>query len=282
MASYFEAHKNDFKIPEKRKIRYLLIDVEALRAKTVVPAADIEREYNNNSEQYTTPEQVRASHILLKTEGKDDAAVKAKAEELLKQARGGADFADLARKNSEDEASAKNGGDLDYFGRGRMVPEFDQAVFAMQPGAISDLVKTQYGYHIIKLVDKKNATTRTLAEVRQQLTDQLAYQRAQAQAADLAQNLEKQIKPSRRISTRSAKAQGLTVQESGFFARDEPILGLGPSPEAANKAFDMKPNDVAGPLRASRGFVFQTLVATQAPYVPKLGGSEGRACARRS
>jgi len=269
VTSYFEAHKNDFKIPEKRKIRYLLIDVEALRAKTVVPAADIEREYSNNSEQYTTPEQVRASHILLKTEGKDDAAVKAKAEALLKQARGGADFADLARKNSEDEASAKNGGDLDYFGRGRMVPEFDQAVFAMQPGAISDLVKTQYGYHIIKLVDKKNATTRSLAEVRQQLTDQLAYQRAQAQAADLAQNLEKQIAKPADLD-KVAKAQGLTVQESGFFARDEPILGLGPSPEAANKAFEMKPNDVSGPLRASRGFVFETLVAKQDPRDAKI------------
>jgi peptidyl-prolyl cis-trans isomerase D len=269
VTSYFDAHKNDFKIPEKRKIRYLLIDVEALRAKTIIPAADIEREYNNNSEQYTTPEQVRASHILLKTEGKDDAAVKTKAEELLKQARGGADFAELAKKNSEDEASAKNGGDLDYFGRGRMVPEFDQAVFAMQPGQISDLVKTQYGYHIIKLVDKKNATTRPLAEVRQQLTDQLAYQRAQAQAADLAQNLEKQISKPADLD-KVAKAQGLTVQESGFFARDEPILGLGPAPEAANKAFDMQTNEVSGALRASRGFVFETLVAKQDPYVPKV------------
>ena len=269
VASYFSGHQNDFKIPEKRKIRYLLIDVEALRGKTVVPASDIEREYNNNSEQYTTPEQVRASHILLKTEGKDDASVKAKAEGLLKQARNGADFAELAKKNSEDEASAKNGGDLDYFGRGRMVPEFDQAVFAMQPGAISDLVKTQYGYHIIKLVDKKNATTRPLAEVRQQLNDQLAYQRAQAQAADLAQTLEKQIKTPADLD-KVAKAQGLLVQESGLFARDEPILGLGPSPEAANKAFDMKTNEVSGPLRASRGFVFETLVAKQDPYVPKI------------
>jgi peptidyl-prolyl cis-trans isomerase D len=269
VASYFDAHKNDFKIPEKRKIRYLLIDIDAMRAKVVVPPADIEREYNNNSEQYTTPEQVRASHILLKTEGKDDAAVKAKAEELLKQARAGADFADLAKKNSEDDASAKNGGDLDYFGKGRMVPEFDAAVFAMQPGQISDLVKTQYGYHIIKLVDKKAATTRPLAEVRQQLNDQLAYQRAQAQAADLAQNLEKQIKKPADLDA-VAKTHGLAVQESGFFARDEPILGLGPAPEAANKAFDMKPNDVAGPLRASRGFVFETLVAKQDPYVPKV------------
>jgi peptidyl-prolyl cis-trans isomerase D len=257
VASYFDAHKNDFKIPEKRKIRYMLIDIDAMRAKVVIPPADIEREYKNNEEQYSTPEQVRASHILLKTEG------------LLKQAKGGADFAELAKKNSEDEASAKNGGDLDYFGKGRMVPEFDAAVFAMQPGQISDLVKTQYGYHIIKLIDKKPATTRPLAQVRQQLNDQLAYQRAQAQAADLAQTLEKQIKSPADLD-KVAKAQGLTVQESGFFARDEPILGLGPAPEAAGKAFDLKQGDVAGPLRASRGFVFETMVARQDPYVPKV------------
>jgi len=269
VASYFEGHKDDFKIPEKRKIRYVLLDVEAMRAKVVVPPADIEKAYNSSIEQYTTPEQVRASHILLKTEGKTDADVKAKAEAILKQAKAGADFAELAKKNSEDDSNAKNGGDLDYFGRGRMVPEFDQAVFAMQPGQISDLVKTQYGYHIIKLVDKKNAATRSLAEVRQQLTDQLAYERAQAQAAVLAEKLEKQVSKPADLD-KVAKAEGLTVQESGFFAREEPILGLGPAPEATNKAFDMKQGDVAGPLRGSRGFVFETLVAKQDPYVPKL------------
>ena len=269
VASYFDAHKPDFKMPEKRKIRYLLIDVDALRAKIVVPPADVERSYNDGIEQYTTAEQVRASHILLKTDGKDDAAVKAKAEDVLKQAKAGADFAELAKKYSEDEASAKNGGDLDYFGRGRMVPEFDQAVFAMQPGQTSDLVKTQYGYHIIKLVDKKAATTRTLADVRQQLTDQLAYERAQAQAADLAQNLEQQIRKPADLD-KVAKAQGLAVQESGFFARDEPILGLGPSPEASGRAFDMKQGEVSGTVRTSRGFAFLTLVGKQDPYVPKL------------
>ncbi|HEV2986564.1 MAG TPA: SurA N-terminal domain-containing protein [Vicinamibacterales bacterium] len=269
VAGYFDAHKEDFRIPEKRKIRYLLIDVEAMRTKVVVPAADIEKAYNSSIEQYTTPEQVRASHILLKTEGKDDAAVKAKAEEILKQAKAGADFSELARKNSEDEQSAKSGGDLDYFGRGRMVPEFDQTVFAMQPGQISDLVKTQYGYHVIKLVDKKSAATRPLTEVRQQLSDQLAYERAQAQAADLAAKLEKQITKAADLD-KVGKAEGLAVQESGFFARDEPILGLGPAPEAANKAFEMKPGDEVGPLRASRGFVFESLVTKQDPYVPKL------------
>jgi peptidyl-prolyl cis-trans isomerase D len=269
VTSYFDAHKADFKIPEKRKIRYLLIDVDALRAKVAVPAADVERAYNSGIEQYTTPEQVRASHILFKTDGKDDAAVKAKAEDVLKQAKAGADFAELAKKYSEDESSAKNGGDLDYFSKGRMVPEFDEVAFTLQPGQISDLVKTQFGYHIIKVVDKKAAATKTLAEVRPQITDQLAYERAQAQAADLAQKLEKEIGKPSDLDT-VAKAQGLTVQESGFFARDEPILGLGPSPEAAGKAFEMKTGEVGGPVRTSRGFAFETLVAKQDPYVPKL------------
>src|SRR5260370_36740332 len=101
-----------------------------------------------------------------------------------------------------------------------MVGEVGQAAFAMEAGTISDLVKTQYGYHIIKLVDKKVATTRTLAEVRQQISDQLAYERAQAQAGGLAQTLEKPgIKPAGRDKV--AKTQGMTLQESGVFRRDE-------------------------------------------------------------
>ncbi len=269
VAAYFEGHKNDFKIPEKRKIRYLLVDVDALRAAITVPAADVERAYNTNSEQYTTPEQVRASHILLKTEGKDDAAVKAKAEDLLKQARAGADFAELAKKSSEDEGTAKNGGDLDYFGRGRMVPEFDQTAFALEPGKISDLVKTQYGYHIIKVADKKPATTKSLADVRPQITDQLAYERAQTQATAMADAIAKEFTRPADVDT-VAKARGLMVQESGFFAREEPILGLGSSPEAAARAFDLKPGEVSGPIKTSRGIAFETFVAKQDPYIPKL------------
>jgi peptidyl-prolyl cis-trans isomerase D len=269
ISTYFEAHKADFKIPEKRKIRYLLIDVNAIRLKTVVPAADLERAYNNSIEQYSTPEQIRASHILLKTDGKDDAAVKARAEGVLQQVKSGGDFAELAKKYSEDEASAKNGGDLDYFGRGRMIPEFEQVAFELQPGQVSDLVKTSYGYHIIKLVDKKPGTTKTLAEVRQQLNDQLSAERAQAQAADLAQTLAKEISKPADLD-KVAKARGLTVQESGLFARDEPTAALGTSPDAASRVFQMKQGEVEGPVQTSRGFEFMTLVEKKDPYVPQL------------
>src|SRR5262249_25503696 len=254
--AYFNAHTADFKVPEKRKVKYLLIDVEALRAKVNVPPADVERAYNDNIEQYTTPEQVRASHILFKTEGKDDAVVKAKAEDVLKQAKApGADFAALAKKYSEDEGNAKNGGDLDFFGKGRMVPEFDRVAFSMEPGQTSDLVKTEYGYHIIKLTDKKPGGTKKLDEVRQQLIDQLAYDRAQTQAATLAESLEQQIKKPADLDT-VAKAQGLTVQETGLFARDEPILGVGSAPEMTARAFSMNPGEVSGVLRTGRGFAF--------------------------
>jgi len=268
-SSYFEAHKDSFKIPDKRKIRYLLVDVEAIRAKIVVSQAEIERAYNENITQYETPEQIRASHILLKTEGKDDAEVKARAEAILKQAKAGADFAELAKKNSEDEGTASKGGDLDFFGRGKMVPEFDQAAFALKPGEISDLVKTQYGYHIIKMADKKEGTTRSLADVRQQLTDQIAFERAQAQASDLAQSLQKQISKPADLDS-AAAARGLQVLESGFFARDEPILALGGSPEVSARAFGMNTGTVSGPISTSRGFVFLAVTDKRDPYIPKL------------
>ena len=269
VASYFEAHTADFRIPEKRKVKYLLIDVDALRAKITVPPADVERSYNDNIQQYTTPEQVRASHILLKTEGKDDAVVKARAEDILKQAKTGTDFAELAKKYSEDEANAKNGGDLDFFGKGRMVPEFDRVAFSMESGQISDLVKTEFGYHIIKLTDKKPGTTRKLDEVRQQITDQVAGERAQAQATTLADTLGRQITKPADLDP-VAKAQGLTVQETGFFARDEPILGVGAAPEMTARAFSMEVGEVSGALRTGRGFVFETVTEKKDSYIPQL------------
>ena len=244
----------------------------ALRAKVTVSQADLERATPTTSRGTQTPEQIRASHILLKTEGKDDAAVKARAEALLKQARGGADFADLAKKNSEDEGSAAKGGDLDFFGRGRMVPEFDTAAFALKPGEISELVKTRYGYHIIKMVDKKEGATRALNDVRQQLTDQIAFERAQSQASDIAQSLQTQITKAADLDT-AAAARGLKVEESGYFSRDEPRAVARGLAGSRRKSLRPRARRVAGPIGTSRGFVFRN-----------ARRSRGRVCAedRRS
>ena len=173
-----------------------------------MPPSEIERYYRANEAQFTTPEQVRASHILLKTEGKDEAAVKAKAEALLKQAKSGADFAALAKKNSEDEGSAAQGGDLDYFGRGRMAKEFEDAAFSLPPGQISDVVKSPFGFHIIKVTDRKPETKRSLEEARPQITEQLAYERAQAEVQTTGDAVAKEITSPADLD-KVAKARGL-------------------------------------------------------------------------
>jgi peptidyl-prolyl cis-trans isomerase D len=269
VARHFEAHQEDFRVPEKRKARFVLMDVDAIRLKTVVPDADIERAYNENFEQFSTPDEVRASHILLRTEGKDEADVRARAEEILKQARAGADFGQLATKSSEDTASAPKGGDVDFFSRGRMVPAFEEAAFALEEGAISDLVRTDFGFHIIKLTGKRPGTTRSLDSVRPQLVEQLGDQRAQAEAADLAERLAAAVASPAALNT-AAAANGLTVLESGFFARNEPIDGLGPAPEVAARVFAMSENEVSGVIPTARGPVVAVLAGRQDSYIPKL------------
>jgi peptidyl-prolyl cis-trans isomerase D len=269
VAAYYESHSAEYRRGEQRKIRYLLLDREQARQKVVVPPTDIQRYYNDNIQQFQTQEQVKASHILLETAGKNDADVKKRAEEILKQVKSGADFAELAKKVSEDKGSKANGGDLDYFSRGRMVPEFEQAAFSMQPGQISDLVKSQFGYHIIKVVDKKAGSTRPLEEVRTQIQQQLAMQTADQRITDQARNLEKRIDDPSDLDT-VAKELGVMVQESGLFQREDPVPGLGVAPQVSQEAFTLADKQVSTAIASSRGPVFISVSEKKDPYVPKL------------
>jgi peptidyl-prolyl cis-trans isomerase D len=271
VAKYFEDHKDEYRVGEKRKIRYVTVDQESLRAKATVTGQQIERYYNDNIQQYSTPQQVRASHILIKTTGKaeEDETAKKKAEDLLAQIKKGADFAELATKNSQDEGSAVKGGDLDFFGKGAMVPEFDKVAFELAPGQMSDLVKTQYGYHIIKVTDKRAATQKPLAEVRGQIEDQLKAEQASSAAKTLADQAAADIKKPADFD-RVAKARGLQSGESGLFQQDEPIAGIGFAPNVGSTAFTMKEGDVSEAIRTPQGYVFITVTGKQAPYVPKL------------
>jgi peptidyl-prolyl cis-trans isomerase D len=270
IASYYDAHKTEYRKGESRKIRYLLVDRDQVRSRITVTPQEIESYYNSNLQQFQAPEQVRASHILLKTDGKDEATVKKQAEDILKQAKApGADFAALAKKYSEDDGSKGNGGDLDYFPKGRMVPEFEQAAFSMQPGQISDLVKSQFGFHIIKVVDKKAAATRTLDEVRAQIQGTLTTQRLDQQLADRTRDLDARIKKPADLET-VGKEAGLVVSETGFFARDEPVPGIGPTPEVTNQAFQMKDGEVSRGLQSPRGPMYITVTGKREPYVPNL------------
>lgn len=212
---------------------------------------------------------MRASHILLKTENKDEAAVKKQAEDLLAKVKAGADFGELATKFSEDEASSKKNGDLDFFGRNQMVPEFDKVAFTLEPGQTSDLVKSQYGFHIIRVTEKKAATTRSLDEVRAQIEDQLKWERAQAEAQRIADEVATKLKTPGDFDS-YAKGRGLTVSESGFVSRDEPIAGLGMAPAVSERVFEMKEGDVSEAVRTPQGFAFVTVLAKNDAYVPKL------------
>jgi peptidyl-prolyl cis-trans isomerase D len=269
IAAHYQSHSAEYRRGEQRKIKYLLLDREQARQKVVVPPTDIQRYYNDNIQQYQTPEQIRASHILLETAGKNDADVKKRADEIAKQVKSGADFAELAKKVSEDKGSAANGGDLDYFGRGRMVPEFEQAAFAMQPGQISDPIKSQFGYHIIKLVDKRAGATRPLEEVRAQIQQQLASETADQRITQQARDLEKRISGPGDLDT-VAKELGVMVQESGLFQREDPVPGLGVAPQVSQEAFTLTDQQVSKAVASSRGPVFITVTEKQDPYVPKL------------
>ncbi|HEX7281396.1 MAG TPA: peptidylprolyl isomerase, partial [Vicinamibacterales bacterium] len=246
-----------------------------VRNSIIVPDAEVEAFYKQNLQQYQTPAQVRASHILLKLEGKDEKQVQALAEEIAKKAKGGADFAALAKQYSEDDSNNTNGGDLDYFGRGRMVAEFEQAAFAMKAGEISDPVKTAFGYHIIKMVDNKADTTRPLAEVRDEIVEQLKWQKAQAEAEKIAKSLEATLKSAADLD-RIAKERSLAVVETGLLQQTEPIQGVGQQPELSTRLFGMKEGEVTPAMRVATGWVFGTVTGRQDAYVPQLAEVRAR------
>ena len=271
IAAHFAAHSSNYRVPDRRKIRFVRINTADVAAKTKISREDVERSYNARLGNYTTPEQIRASHILLTTEGKDDAAVKAQAEQVLKEAKSGADFAALAKKYSQDESNAQQGGDLDYFSRGRMVPAFDTAAFALKPGEISDLVKTEFGYHIIKVTDRKPAIVRPVTDpaVYKELEDDLVNEQAEQQAASLGEALVAEAKTPQALD-KAAASRGLKVEESGFFPRGGMIDGLGPQSPVSSAAFDLADNTVSAPIVGPTGRVVFYVSGKQDSYVPKL------------
>ena len=266
----FSAHADQYQVAERRRVRFLSIDAQALRAKVTVTDAEIQQQYQSSIATYSTPEQVRVRHILLKNEGKDDATVKAAAEAVLARTKApGADFAKLATQYSEDEGSKDKGGEYDFFGKGTMVTEFEDAAWALNKDEVSGLVKTQFGYHIIKLLDKRPASVKPLAEVKAQIDDQLRWGKAQEEAQKISDEVAPSIKQPSDID-RIAQSRGLVVGDSGLFTRDEPLAGLGFVPSVAAEAFAMTQGAVSGALRTDRGFAFISLAEVQAPHAPKL------------
>ncbi len=167
--AYYEAHREDFAHPEQRQVRYLLVDDAKLRRTMAVSDAQIEEYYRTRGSEFASPERARGRHILLRPPTQDNAGWRTAQEQAQavyqRAVQQGADFAALAREFSQDEGSKPNGGDLGWFARGQMVPEFEQAAFALSPGGVSQPVRSQFGYHIIRLEERAPAGVRPLEEV---------------------------------------------------------------------------------------------------------------------
>ena len=271
ISAHFDSHQEAYRVPDRRKIRFVRINPAELAAKIKVTREDVERSYNTRLGSYTTPEQIRASHILLTTEGKDDATVRAQAEQVLKEVKAGGDFAALAKKYSQDESNAPKGGDLDYFSRGRMVPAFETTAFALKPGETSDLVKTEFGYHIIKLTDRKPAVVRAVTdpEVYKEIETELLREQAEQQAVTVGDAMVAEATTPQALE-KAAASHGLKVEESGFFARGGMIEGLGPQSPVSMAAFDLADNAVSAPIAGPTGRVVFVVSGKQDSYVPKL------------
>jgi peptidyl-prolyl cis-trans isomerase D len=246
-----------------------------LSPQLAVTDRELEVYYNDHREDFRQQEEACASHILFKVrqgdagEGHPDAEAKALAQKAVDELKAGGDFAALAKKSSEDTGSAAQGGDLGCFAPGRMVPEFDEAVFALSPGQTSDPVKSSFGYHVIRLASKKEATVQPFAEVKERIRatlldkklSELGEQKAQALADALGH---------RKSLEEAAKAQGLHVQKTAAFARGELPPGLA-SPSLAARAFQLKPGESEKEgFSVPQGAAFVALAEVQPAHAAEL------------
>ena len=275
VAALFAQNAVDYTVPEKRQLRFVLINVAALKESFTPSDDDVQGYYGYNTDRYTEPVTLRASHILLRTEGKDLPEVQTQAEAIVAEARGGADFAELARQYSEDDGTKELGGDLGPISPGQMVPEFEGAAYALDQGEISDPVSSMFGVHIIKATEKTGGTTQPLNEVRESIVDLLKQESADARASALAEAMDAEITTAADMDA-AARQRGLEPQVTGFVSPGEPILGLGFSSEVTARAFQLGQGQVAGPIQTPTGPAFVTVVGIQDPLVPPLEEVEAR------
>ncbi|MDH3521570.1 MAG: peptidylprolyl isomerase [Myxococcales bacterium] len=225
------------------------IDAAAIEHALATRSAELEERYAEQRERYDVPEQVRARHILVRVErGADEAQLEARralAQELRDQLAAGADFAELARARSDDLGTRDSGGDLGFFRRGQMVQQFEAAAFALEPGQLSELVRSDFGFHIIRVEEHRAAVLRTFEEVREELARELLREEAlRARARERAERLASAILEGASLETAAAAAQ-IPVQRSGTLTRrpGSVVPGLGPAPELMATAFALAPGE---------------------------------------
>lgn len=259
----YEKHKTQYMIPEKRVVEYGLVDQIKLRQTIQIRDDDLKIRYQQDIQQYQVPTRVHTQHILLMTVSKTDAEIeeiKKKAEDVLKQAKKGSKFDELAKKYSEDPGSKDKGGDLGWIVQGQTVPEFEKTAFSQPVGTISDLVKTQYGFHIIKVLEKEQAHTRTFDEVKDSIRAPLMLAKADAEASKVAEQISTAVRKSNKTPFSDlVRDFHLEVAQTRPITATDPLLELGNSAEVKDRIFSLHEGEVSQPIRTDRGYVVLTL-----------------------
>ncbi len=273
LAAFFEPRKEEFRTAEQVSLRFIEFLPQRYVDQITYTDDELETFYRRHMDRFETPEQVQAAHILVRVpEGSDEATRKQKrtqAEKLLADAKSGKDFAALAREFSDDKGSAASGGDLGRFGRGVMVPAFEQAVFSLKPGDVSNLVETQFGYHIIKLTAHQDASVQPLDKVRDDIKRALKTEKAEQLAFEKAMDAYNVNRKGGSLEA-AAKSSGLEIRQTGRFARDGAAGPLGRNEELVNAAFLLGTGELGRPIKTERGVVLFALQERLPSKVPTL------------
>ncbi|MGA3187100.1 MAG: peptidyl-prolyl cis-trans isomerase [Bryobacteraceae bacterium] len=244
----FEGHHSEYFQPEKRSFQVLIVDQAKLEQSMTIPDAELHAAYSASMDNFRMPERVKARHILIKVDEKASDADKkkalAKAQDLLKQLKAGADFTQLAQKNSEDASNAPKGGDLGWFVHGQMVPEFDAAAFALKPGQLSDIVTTKFGYHILKVDEKEAARVKPFEEVKPDLASELKKQRVAEAMQKTADEVHDALAKSPGSAAEIAKKFGVELATVTDSEAGSPVPTLGSVPEIDSALAPLKIHDV--------------------------------------
>jgi len=261
LQAYYNANSAKYTHGEQRAVKYLVADLTRLRASIVPSDVELRKRYETSKDDFKTRPSAHILHILIKVDPSAapdvDAAARAKAEGLVKQLRAGADFGALAKANSGDPSSAGNGGDMGFVERGTTVEPFDNAAFTMPLNQISDPIRSaEYGYHIIKVLERKEGGYRSFDEVKGQLAMQVTDQMAKDQARDEVTRVNARIKDAKpKTADDFAKFANdkVTSSDTLWFGKNDPVAGLGNNPALSSWAFSAKQGDVGEIIGTNRG-----------------------------
>ena len=278
--AYFAEHRSDYELPERRVVDYLMVDTVKLRREIEIPAEELQAYYEDHPDEFTREEQVRARHILFQvTPDRPDEQARQDLAAVRRRIEGGEDFAQLAREVSEDEGSASRGGSLGFFGRGQMIPAFEEAAFSAQVGSLVGPLKTDFGYHLIEVQDHRQGGLQPFDQIQGQVRAKLLGERveeiASAKAEDVAQRLATPAEAADEDPMAALAAEeGLELQTTPAFGRDDTVAGIGRSPAFQNTAFELAEGATSEPVKIPRGWVVLRLKEVVAPRVPELAEVE--------